>query len=89
MNAGLLLRPEWFDGLQFGVSLYRDRLTLSDTSKALIHETIAVDHLAYKTDVGVRYDFEALAVRKVQTSHLKQTTRPTMNRFDAQLSCMF
>jgi hypothetical protein len=39
--------------------------------------------------VGVRYDFEALAALKLQTSHLNQTTRPTMNRFDAQLSFMF
>ena len=155
MNAGLLLRPEWLEGLQFGVSLYRDRLTLTDTSKAPIDETIAVAHFVYKTDVlelmtegmvmrhdprgtaptndsrgyyaqasrrfasvrpyvrfdylnvpttnqllgflgrrsgptfGVRYDFEALAALKLQTSHLNQTTRPTMNRFDAQLSFMF
>jgi hypothetical protein len=155
MNAGLVLRPEWLDGLQFGVSLYRDRLTLADTSKAPIDETIGVAHFVYKTDVlelmtegmvmrhdprgtaptndsrgyyaqasrrfasvrpyvrfdyldipktnqllgflgrrsgptfGVRYDFEALAALKLQTSHLNQTTRPTMNRFDAQLSFMF
>ena len=39
--------------------------------------------------VGVRYDFQALAALKLQTSHLRQTTRPTMNRFDAQISFMF
>jgi hypothetical protein len=38
---------------------------------------------------GVRWDFEALAAFKVQASHLQQTTRPTMNRVDAQVSFMF
>jgi hypothetical protein len=154
-NVGLLARPERFDGLQFGVSVYRDRLTLADTSKAAINETIAAAHALYKTDavellgeallvrhhpqsatpaddlhgyyaqasrrfrairpyvrvdyvdvprsdqlfgflgrrsgptLGVRYDFDALAALKVQASHLNQTTRPTMNRVDAQVSFMF
>jgi hypothetical protein len=39
--------------------------------------------------VGVRYDFQPLAALKLQTSHLSQTTRPDMNRFDAQVSFMF
>ncbi|MEO8561496.1 MAG: hypothetical protein ABI601_05440 [bacterium] len=155
INAGLIARPERFDGLQFGVSVYRDRLTLADTSKAAIDETISAVHALYKTDavellgealllrhqpqsatpandvkacyaqasrrfravrpyvrvdyvevprtnqlfgflgrrsgptVGIRYDFDALAALKVQTSHLNQTTRPTMNRVDAQVSFMF
>jgi len=155
MNLGLWLRPEVLDGLQLGVSLYHDRLTLADTSKAPIGETIGVAHIVYKTDVlelmtegmlmrhdprdatptsdskgyyaqasrrfgtvrpyvrmdyldvpktdqllaflgrrsgptvGVRYDFQPLAALKLQTSHLNQTTRPNMNRFDAQVSFMF
>jgi hypothetical protein len=155
VNLGLSLRPEPFDGLQLGLSVYRDRLTLQDTSKAPIDETVAVAHVVYKTEVlelmsegllmrhdprstaatndsrgyyaqasrrlgsvrpylrfdyldipktnqlfgflgrrsgptvGVRYDFQALAALKLQTSHLTQTTRPTMNRFDAQVSFMF
>jgi hypothetical protein len=38
---------------------------------------------------GVRYDFDALAAFKLQAAHLEQTTRPTMNRVDAQVSFMF
>jgi hypothetical protein len=155
VNVGLWIRPDGLDGLQLGVSLYHDRLTLSDTLKAPIGETIGVAHLVYKTDVlelmtegmlmrhdprsgapaddargyyaqasrrlgvvrpyvrmdyldvpttdpllaflgkrygpsvGVRYDFQPLAALKLQTSHLNQTTRPDMNRFDAQVSFMF
>jgi hypothetical protein len=154
-NVGLFARPDRFDGLQVGVSVYRDRLTLSDTSKKAIDETITAAHALYKTDavellseavlirhrsrsglpatnlqgyyaqasrrfgvvrpyvrvdyvdvpradqlfgflgrrsgptLGIRYDFDALAALKVQTSHLSQTTRSTMNRFDAQVSFMF
>jgi hypothetical protein len=51
VNAGLWIRPEALDGLQLGVSLYHDRLTLVDTSKAPIGETIGVAHIIYKTDV--------------------------------------
>jgi len=51
VNAGLWIRPEGLDGLQLGVSLYHDRLTLADTSKAPIGETIGVAHIVYKTDV--------------------------------------
>jgi hypothetical protein len=155
VNVALIARPENVDGLQFGVSLYRDRLTLSDTTKAGIDETIGAAHALYKTDAvellsemlvfkrssrsavpavtsrgyyaqasrrlgavrpyvrvdyldiprtdplfgflgrrvgptfGVRYDFEALAALKLQASHLNQTTRSTMNRFDAQVAFMF
>ncbi|HEV7993241.1 MAG TPA: hypothetical protein VGP25_15565 [Gemmatimonadaceae bacterium] len=155
LNVGLIARPERFDGLQFGVSVYRDRLTLADTTKAPLSETIAAAHALYKTDAvellaealtlrhhslsgtatndmrgyyaqasrrfravrpyvrvdyvdvprsdqlfgflgrrsgptaGVRYDFDALAALKLQASHLNQTTRPTMNRLDAQVSFMF
>jgi hypothetical protein len=155
LNLGLIARPERIDGLQFGVSVYRDRLTLADTSKAPMSETVAAAHALYKTDAvellaegvtirhhplnaapsttvrgyyaqasrrfgpvrpytrfdyvdvprtdalfgflgrrfgptaGIRYDFDALAALKVQTSHLNQTTRPTMNRLDAQVSFMF
>jgi hypothetical protein len=154
-NVALIARPENLDGLQFGVSLYHDRLTLSDTTKAGIDETIGAAHALYKTDVvellsemlvfkrssrsalpavtsrgyyaqasrrvgavrpyvrvdyldiprtdplfgflgrragptfGVRYDFDALAALKLQASHLHQTTRSTMNRFDAQIAFMF
>ncbi|MBW8770195.1 MAG: hypothetical protein JF589_10595 [Gemmatimonadetes bacterium] len=155
MNGALWIRPDAIDGLQLGVSLYHDRLTFSDTSKARNDETIAAAHIIYKTDVlelmtegmlmrhdprgagtasdshgyyaqasrrfgsvrpyarmdyleipktdplfaflgrrfgpsvGVRYDFQPLAALKLQTSHLNQTTRPNMNRFDAQVSFMF
>lgn len=155
VNLALVARPDGIDGLQFGVSVYRDRLTLQDTSRAPLNETIAAAHVAYKTDavelltealafrrtprgalpasssrgyyaqlsrrfgtvrpyarmdyldiprsdpllgflgrrsgptVGVRYDFDALAALKVQASHLDQTTRPTMNRLDAQVAFMF
>jgi hypothetical protein len=155
VNVALVTRPARWDGLQMGVSLYRDRLTLQDTSKAPIDELIGAAHALYKTDEvellgewvamrhhsraggkadmtrgwyaqasrrfravrpyarydyvdvptsdelfgflgrrsgptgGVRWDFEALAAFKVQASHLQQTTRPTMNRVDAQVSFMF
>jgi hypothetical protein len=154
-NVALIARPDLLDGLQFGVSMYRDRLSLADTAKGVVDETIAAAHALYKTDavellsealvlqhqprgalpgttsrgyyaqasrrvgavrpyarfdyldiprsdalfgflgrrsgptVGVRYDFDALAAVKLQTSHLTQTTRSTMNRFDAQVAFMF
>jgi hypothetical protein len=154
MNLGLTARPSWLDGLQLGASVYRDRVTLQDTSAAPIAETIAAAHAVYRDDalellgeavlirhaprglasddirgfytllsrrigqfrpytrfdwvdvpasdalfgflgrrsgptVGVRYDFDALAALKVQAGHLNQTTRPTMNRVEAQVSFMF
>ena len=155
VNVALLARPERWDGLQMGVSLYRDRLTLQDTSKAPIDEMVGAAHALYKTDAdellvewlavrhrsraggepntvrgwyaqashrfgvlrpyarydyvdvpqanqvfaflgrrsgpagGVRWDFDALAALKVQASHLRQTTRATINRVDAQVSFMF
>ena len=155
INLGLMVRPDHAAGLQLGVTLYRDRLTLQDTSKRAIDEWIGGAHALYKTDAvellgewlairhhsraggeanvsrgyyaqasrrfravrpyvrydyvdvpstnqvfaflgrrrgptaGVRYDFDALAAFKVQASHLEQTTRPTMNRVDAQVSFMF
>ena len=155
MNVALVARPERLDGLQMGVSLYRDRLTLSDTSKKSIDEVIGGAHALYKTDAvellgewiemrhhsraggaanvtrgwyaqasrrfgalrpyarfdyvdvpksnqlfaflgrrsgptgGVRWDFDPLAAFKLQMSRLQQTTRPTMNRVDAQVSFMF
>jgi len=155
MNVALITRPARWDGLQMGVSLYRDRLTLQDTSKAPIDEMIGVAHALYKTDAvellgewvamrhrpragadpnttrgwyaqasrrfrtvrpyvrydyvdvpksnqlfaflgrrsgptgGVRWDFDPLAAFKLQASHLEQTTRPRMNRVDAQVSFMF
>jgi hypothetical protein len=155
MNGALWIRPDGIDGLQLGVSVYRDRLTLADTSRAPNDETIAAAHVVYKTDalelmtegmlmrhdprgaapasdsrgyyaqssrrfgtvrpyvrmdyldipntdalfsflgrrfgptVGARYDFQPFAALKLQTSHLNQTTRPNMNRVDAQVSFMF
>jgi hypothetical protein len=155
VNLALVTRPQRWDGLQMGVSLYRDRLTLQDTSKAPIDELVGAAHALYKTDAvellgewvairhrsraggdpnmsrgwyaqasrrfravrpyarydyvdvprsnqlfgflgrrrgptgGVRWDFDALAAFKLQASHLEQTTRPTMNRVDAQGSFMF
>jgi len=155
MNGALWIRPEGLDGLQLGVSVYRDRLTLADTSRVPSDETIGAAHFVYKTDalelmtegmlmrhdprgagatsdsygyyaqasrrfgttrpyvrmdyldipktdplfsflgkrfgpsVGVRYDFQPFAALKLQSSHLKQTTRPDMSRFDAQVSFMF
>src|SRR5690349_8982034 len=50
VNGALWIRPEAIDGLQLGVSVYRDRLTLTDTSKAPNDETIAAAHIVYKTD---------------------------------------
>jgi hypothetical protein len=154
-NLALIMRPARFDGLQMGVSLYHDRLTLQDTTKASIDELIGAAHAVYKTDAvellgewvamrhrsraggepdmsrgwyaqasrrfrsirpfarydyvdvprsdelfaflgrrsgptaGVRWDFDALAALKVQASHLQQSTRPTLNRVDAQVSFMF
>jgi hypothetical protein len=155
VNVALVARPERWDGLQMGVSLYRDRLTLQDTSKAPIDEMVGGAHALYKTDAvellgewlairhrpreggqssvsrgwyaqasrrfgvlrpyvrydyvdvpkasqlfaflgrrngptgGVRWDFDALAALKLQASHLRQTTRSTLNRVDAQVSFMF
>jgi hypothetical protein len=154
VNVGLFARPTWLDGLQFGASLYRDRLTMQDVGLEPIAETIAGAHALYRTEtdellgeallirhsprggvsddirgyyalashrvgsvrpyarldyvdvpasdpvfaflgrrsgptLGVRYDFDALAALKVQAGHLNQTTRPTMKRFEAQVSFMF
>jgi hypothetical protein len=154
VNVGLFARPTWLDGLQFGGSLYRNRLTMQDVALAPIAETIAGAHALYRTETnellgeallvrhsprggasddirgyyalashrfgsvrpyarfdyvdvpasdpvfaflgrrtgptfGVRYDFDALAALKLQAGHLNQTTRPTMNRFEAQVSFMF
>lgn len=155
VNVALVMRPERWDGLQLGTSLYRDRLTLQDTTRAPIDEIVGGAYALYKTDAvellgewlgvrhrsradgaanlsrgwyaqasrrfralrpyvrydyvdvpnsdqlfaflgrrsgptgGVRWDFDALAALKVQTSHLQQTMRPTMNRIDAQVSFMF
>ena len=155
VNLALVTRPARWDGLQLGVSLYRDRLTLQDTSKAPLDELIGAAHAFYRTDAvellgewvamrhqsragggadvtrgwyaqasrrfrtlrpyvrydyvdvpasdqlfaflgrrsgptgGVRWDFDALAAVKVQASHLQQTTRPTFNRVDTQVSFMF
>lgn len=155
VNVALVTRPTRWDGLQLGVSLYRDRLTLQDTTKAPLDELIGAAHAFYKTDAvellgewvamrhqsraggdanmtrgwyaqasrrfralrpyvrydyvdvptsdqlfgflgrrsgptgGVRWDFDALAAFKVQASHLQQTTRPTINRVDTQVSFMF
>jgi hypothetical protein len=155
INVGLMMRPDRAEGLQLGATLYRDRLTLQDTSMRAIDEWIGGAHALYKTDavellgewlamrhqsrgaveanvsrgyyvqasrgfrtvrpyvrydyvdvpvanqvfgflgrrrgptVGVRYDFDPVAAFKLQTSHLEQTTRPTMNRVDAQVSFMF
>ena len=50
MNVALVARPEALDGLQMGVSLYRDRLTLTDTSKKSIDELIGAAHALYKSD---------------------------------------
>ena len=50
VNLGLITLPERWDGLQMGVTLYRDRLTLQDTSKAPIDEIIGGAHALYKTD---------------------------------------
>jgi hypothetical protein len=155
VSLGLTAHPARWDGLQVGVSFYRDRLTLQDTSRAPIDEVIGGAHALYKTDAvellgemlvfkrsprstlpavtsrgyyaqasrrvgpvrpyvrvdyldiprtdplfgflgrragptfGARYDFEAFAALKLQASHLNQTTRSTMNRFDAQVAFMF
>lgn len=154
VNLGLIARPDAVDGLQLGVSIYRDRLTMQDTSKAAISETVSAAQAVYKTDlvevlgeavvvrhsprrgqpthvrgyygqvsrrfgalrpyarfdhvhapranalfgylgrrsgptIGIRYDFDALAALKVQSSHLNQTTRSTINRIDAQVAFMF
>jgi hypothetical protein len=155
VNVALIARPERWDGLQVGASLYRDRLTLQDTTKAPIDELVGGAHALYKTDAvellgewlairhrartgatpnvsrgwyaqasrrfravrpyvrydyvdvpptnqlfaflgrrsgptgGIRWDFDPLAALKLQASHLQQSTRPTMNRIDAQVAFMF
>ena len=58
----LITRPERWDGLQMGVSLYRDRLTLQDTTKAPIDEMVGAAHALYKTD-AVELLAEWLAIR--------------------------
>lgn len=62
VNVALVARPERWDGLQTGVSLYRDRLTLQDTSKAPIDEIVGGAHAMYKTD-AVELLAEWLAIR--------------------------
>jgi hypothetical protein len=154
VDLGLYARPTWLDGLQFGASLYRDRITMQDAAVQPIAETIAGVHALYRTEtnellgeallirhaprggaaddirgyyllasrriasvrpyarydyvdvpasdpvfaflgrrsgpsLGIRYDFDALAALKVQAGHLDQTTRPRMNRVEAQVSFMF
>ena len=51
VNLGLITQPDRWDGLQVGATLYRNRLTLQDTSKAPIDEIIGGAHALYKTDV--------------------------------------
>ena len=62
VNLGLITRPERWDGLQLGVTLYRDRLTLQDTSKSPIDEIVGGAHALYKTD-AVELLGEWLAMR--------------------------
>ena len=62
VNVALMTRPERWDGLQMGVSLYRDRLTLQDTTKAPIDEMVGAAHAMYKTD-AVELLAEWLAIR--------------------------
>ena len=62
VNLGLITRPERWDGLQLGATLYRNRLTLQDTSKKGIDETIGGAHALYKTD-AVELLGEWLAIR--------------------------
>ena len=62
VNVGLTAHPHRWDGLQVGVSLYRDRLTLQDTSRAPIDEIIGGAHALYKTD-AVELLGEWLAMR--------------------------
>lgn len=70
LNLGLFARPERFDGLQFGVSVYRDRLTLADTTKAAISETVAAAHGLYKTE-AIELLAEALTIRHHSQSGLR------------------
>lgn len=44
VNAGLLIRPEWAEGLQLGASVYRDRIT-PDTLPPLTEVIVAVHAL--------------------------------------------
>ncbi len=62
VNLGLIAQPERWDGLQMGVTLYRDRLTLQDTSKAPIDEIVGGAHALYKSD-AVELLGEWLAMR--------------------------
>jgi len=50
VNLGLITHPDRWDGLQIGVTLYRDRLTLQDTSQAPIDEIVGGAHALYKTE---------------------------------------
>ena len=61
-NIGVTMRPDRMDGLQLGATLYRDRLTLADTSKRAINELIGGAHALYKTD-AVELLGEWLAIR--------------------------
>jgi hypothetical protein len=62
VNLGLITSPERWDGLQMGVTLYRDRLTLQDTSKTPIDEIVGGAHALYKTE-SVELLGEWLAIR--------------------------
>ena len=62
VNLGLITRPVRWDGLQLGATLYRNRLTLQDTSKKAIDEIIGGAHALYKTD-AVELLGEWLAIR--------------------------
>jgi hypothetical protein len=75
VNVALIARPEWWDGLQMGVSLYRDRLTLTDTTKAPIDELVGVAHAMYKSDA-----VELLAEWLGMRHRSRAGTEPNMSR---------
>jgi len=47
VNAGLIARPDWAPGLQFGISAYHDWLTPAASPR--IDQTIVAAHAIYKT----------------------------------------
>ena len=50
VNIGLIIRPDAPDGLQVGVSLYRDRLTFDNAALVPMTETIGAGHAVYRRD---------------------------------------
>jgi len=72
VNAGLAIRPEWAEGLQLGVSAYRDRIT-PDTLPPLT-ELILAAHALWQSS-SLQWLNEALLIRHTPDGGGRQDSR--------------